>query len=62
MAKKQTFGNKTQKGLAKSKTMIKLVKTDKSSLTGSLRFKEEIVAVPDGKNADSVVKEILSNK
>ena len=62
MAKKQTFGNKTEKGLAKSKTMIKLIKTDKSNLTGSLRFKEEIIGVPDGKSPDSVVKELLSNK
>ncbi len=60
MAKKQTFGNKTKKGLAKSKTMIKLVKTDKSPLTCSLRFKEEIVAVSDAKNPDVVVKELLS--
>ena len=59
MAKKQTFGNKTEKGLAKSKSIIKLVKAEKSKL-GSLRFKEEIIAVPDGKNADSVVKELLS--
>ena len=59
MAKKQTFGSKTEKGLAKSKSIIKLVKTEESK-SGSLRFKEEIVAVPDGKNADSVVKELLS--
>ena len=59
MAKKQTFGNKTEKGLAKSKSIIKLVKAEESKM-GSLRFKEEIVAVPDGKNADTVVKELLS--
>ena len=59
MAKKQTFGNKTEKGLDKSKSIIKLVKTEKSK-TGALRFKEEIIAVSDGKNADSVVKELLS--
>ncbi len=59
MAKKQTFGNKTEKGLAKSKNIIKLVKAEKSK-AGSLRFKEEIIAVPDGKNTDSVVKELLS--
>ena len=59
MAKKQTFGNKTEKGLAKSKSIIKLVKTEKSK-TGALRFKEEIIAVSDGENADSVVKELLS--
>ena len=59
MAKKQTFGNKTEKGLTKSKSIIKLVKAEKSN-SGFLRFKEEIVAIQDGKNADSVIKEILS--
>ena len=59
MAKKQTFGSKTEKGLAKSKSIIKLVKAEKSN-SGFLRFKEEILAIPDGKNADSVVKELLS--
>ena len=59
MAKKQTFGSKTEKELSKSKSIIKLVKTEKSS-SGFLRFKEEMVAVSDGKNADAVVKELLS--
>ena len=59
MAKKQTFGSKTEKGLSKSQSIIKLVRTEKSS-SGFLRFREEIVAVPDGKNADSVAKELFS--
>ena len=59
MAKKQTFGDKTGKSSSKSKSIIKLIKAGKSS-SGFLRFNEEIVAVPDGKNADSAVKELLS--
>ena len=59
MAKKQTFGSKTEKELTKSKSIIKLVKAEKSNL-GFLRFKEEIVAVPDSKNVDAVLKELLS--
>jgi len=59
MAKKQTFGSKTEKGLSKSQSIIKLVRAEKSS-SGFLRFREEIVAVPDGKNADSVAKELFS--
>ena len=59
MAKKQTFGDKTEKGSSKSKSIIKLVKTEKSN-SGFLRFKEEIIGIPDGKNADSVIKELLS--
>ena len=59
MAKKQTFGDKTGKSSAKSKSMIKLVRTEKSK-AGFLRFKEMVVAVPDGKNVDSVIKELSS--
>ena len=59
MAKKQTFGDKTEKVLNKSKSVIKLVKTEKSN-SGFLRFKEEIIVIPDGKNTDSFVKELLS--
>ena len=57
MAKKQTFGDKTGKSSAKSKSIIKLVKTEKSK-AGFLRFKEMVVAVPDCKNVDSVIKEL----
>ena len=59
MAKKQTFGDKTKKSVAKSKSMIKLVKTEKST-SGFLRFKEMMVAVPDSKDASAVVKELIS--
>ena len=59
MAKKQTFGDKTGKSSAKSKSMIKLIKTEKSK-TGFLRFKEVIVAVPDGQNVNSVIKDLTS--
>jgi len=59
MAKKQTFGSKTEKGLSAKKNIIKLVKADKSS-SGFLRFKEEILAVSSDKNTDSVVKELFS--
>ena len=59
MAKKQTFGDKTQKELSKLKGSIKLVKTERSA-SGFLRFKEMIVQVPDSKNVDSVIKELIS--
>ena len=59
MAMKQTFWDKTQKELSKSKNSIKLVKTEKSA-SGFLRFKEMIVQVSDSKNVDSVIKELIS--
>tara|TARA_Y100000590_G_C15314362_1_gene861385 strand:+ start:374 stop:559 length:186 start_codon:yes stop_codon:yes gene_type:complete len=60
MAKKQTFGEKVGKQKASSKNHIKLIRSGKSKKTNALRFYEEMVKIPDGKNADSVVKEILS--
>ena len=59
MAKKQTFGDKIEKSTSKSKSTIKLIRTEKST-SGFLRFKEMMVAVPDGKDAQAIVKEILS--
>jgi hypothetical protein len=56
MAKKQTFGDKTSKQGAKKATYIKVVrafKTDK----GSVSFKNEMLAVPDGKSPESFIKE-----
>ena len=61
MAKKQTFGDKVG-GKDASKTYIKLIRSGRSDKTGALRFNEEMIQVADGKNPDSVVKELLSNK
>ena len=59
MAKKQTFGDKIDKSTAKSKSTIKLIKSERSA-SGFLRFKEMIVAIPNGKDANSIVKELIS--
>ena len=61
MAKKQTFGEKVG-GKDSSKTYIKLIRSGRSGKTGALRFNEEMVQVSDGKSAESVVKDILTNK
>ena len=61
MAKKQTFGDKLAKQDA-VKNHIKLIRSDRSEKTGALRFNEEMIAIPDGKSADSVVKELIVNK
>ena len=60
MAKKQSFGSKVEKKKGVGKTHIKLIRTDRSAKSGALRFYEEIVRVPDGKNADGFVKELLT--
>ena len=62
MAKKQSFGDKISgKDTAKT-TFIKLIRSGRSDKTGALRFNEEMIQIPDGKNADAVVKDLLAKK
>ena len=61
MAKKQSFGDKVGKK-DEIKNHIKLIRSSRSEKTGALRFNEEMIKISDGKNADAVVKELLSNK
>ena len=61
MSKKQSFGDKVgKKGTGKNH--IKLIRMDRSVKSGALRFYDEMIRIPDGKNADSVVKEILAKE
>ncbi len=62
MAKKQRFEDKAKKNKGKGKNHIKLIRTGRAEKSGALRFYEEIVCVPDGKNSDIVVKELLAEK
>jgi len=62
MAKKQSFGEKVGNTKKSSKKHIKLIRSGRSSKTGALRFRGEMVFVPEGKNADGLVKELLANK
>ena len=61
MAKKQSFGDKVGKK-DEIQNHIKLIRSSRSEKTGALRFNEEMIKISDGKNADAVVKELLSNK
>ena len=61
MAKKQSFSDKlTDKNVVKN--YIKLIRSGRSEKTGALRFNEEMIQIPDGESADTVVKELLSDK
>ena len=60
MAKKQSFVDKVKNNKGTGKNHIKLIRTGRAAKSGALRFYEEIVCVPDGKNADGVVKELLA--
>ena len=62
MAKKQSFGDKLNQNKGTGKNHIKLIRTGRATKSGTLRFYEEIVCVPDGENADSVVKELLAKE
>ena len=62
MAKNQSFGNKIGKQKSSSNHHIKLIRAGRASKTGALRFYEEVVHVPDGKNAEIVAKDFFSRK
>ena len=62
MAKKQSFGDKVGKNKGMGKNHIKLIRTGRAAKSGALRFYEEIVRIPDGKNADIVVKDLLDKE
>ena len=62
MAKNQSFGDKVKNNKGTGKNHIKLIRTDRAAKSGTIRFYEEIVCVPEGKNADSVVKELLAKE
>ena len=62
MAKKQSFGDKIGKQKGTGKNHIKLIRAGRTEKSGSLRFYEEMIYIPDGKNADSIVKELLIKK
>ena len=61
MAKKQSFSDKTGRNKS-GNSHIKLIRSGRSIKTGALRFNEEMIQIPDGQSADSVVKELLDKK
>ena len=62
MAKKQSFEDKLGNKRGTGKNHIKLIRTGRTIKTGAIRFYEEMVHIPDGKNAVSVVKELLEKE
>ena len=61
MAKKQTFSDKSGKKQS-SKNRIKLIRTYLSDKTGSLRFTEDMLFVPEGESPEKVIKNFISSK
>ena len=61
MAKKQTFSDKSGKKQS-SKNRIKLIRSYLSDKTGSLRFTEDMLLVPEGESPEKVIKNFISSK
>ena len=61
MAKKQSFSDKTGKKSA-SKNRIKLIRSVLSDKTGSIRFSEDVLPVPEGKTPEAVIKDFIASK
>ena len=61
MAKKQTFTDKANKKSSKG-NKIKLIRSFISNTTGSVRFAEDMLDVPEGKTPDSVIKEFIASR
>ena len=61
MAKKQSFSDKSGKKQS-SKNRIKLIRSYLSDKTGSLRFTEDMLLVPEGESPEKVIKNFISSK
>ena len=61
MPKKQSFSDKIEHKNAVL-NHIKLIRSGRSEKTGALRFNDEMIQIPEGKNTDAIVKELLANK
>ena len=61
MAKKQTFQDKLSKTQSK-KNSIKLIRSKVSESTGSVRFSEDILKVPDGESPENFIKKFIQSK
>ena len=62
MAKKQGFGDKVGKKKGTGKNHVKVIRIGRSVKSGAMRFYEQMVRVPEEKNPDGVVKELLAKE
>ena len=62
MAKKQTFTDKLDKKNQIKTNAIKLIRSFKSQRTGSIRFSEDMLHIPEGKTVENYLKEYIKSK
>ncbi len=62
MAKKQSFGDKVNKGSTETVKLkhIKVISVTRSKATNSLKFNDRMLAVNENDNLNSAVKEFLN--
>lgn len=61
MAKKQTFGDKVNKGQGETSKTIKVVYTFISPKNGQMKFAESLVKVIAGDNEDQIINNEITN-
>ncbi len=61
MAKKQTFGDKVNKGQVEATKTVKVVYTYTSPKNGQMKFAESMVKIMAGDNEDQVVNDEINN-
>ena len=62
MAKKQSFSDKSGKSKSLKKNRIKFIRSFISEKTGSLRFSEDMLTVPEDSTPENVIKEFINSK
>ena len=62
MAKKQSFSDKTTGKQKNTKNRIKLIRSFISKKTGSVRFSEDMLSVPEGSTPESTIKQFIESK
>ena len=62
MAKKQTFGDKLNKGNKSNQTSIKLIRSFISEKTGSVCFSEDMLHIPEGQSIEKYIKDFVTSK
>jgi hypothetical protein len=61
MAKKQTFGDKLQRGQGQAAKTVKVVYTYTSPKNGQMKFAESLVKIMTDDNEDQVINNEINN-
>ena len=62
MAKKQSFGDKTEGKDKNLKKTIKLIRSSVSEKKGSIRFTEDFIQVSDKDSIENAIKKFVESK